>query len=336
MHDLSEQLEMFGLDGARRLVETASTSARERSRLLRRIDVTHELMSELPAGEDLSFLHSGLCQTCLPHSRPAEDHAVWQRKSGRFSLTVQPGVFDPGDGARYVGVPYGPKARLILIHLQTEGMRSRTVNLGASFSAFMRSLGLAVTGGKRGTIGAVREQSLRISQCSFTMQWSADTSAGHQTVIANTRIVDRLELWSSDRQGWSETVELSDRFHGHLREHAVPLDRRGIAHLSSNSLGLDLYALFAYRLPRLERDVHLRWPTLQQQIGAAEKTTFTLAQRVREVIPDVLTAYPHAKVEVTPHGLLLKPSPAAVPKTAVPGFRLIESHPPSIKQRSVS
>lgn len=132
------------------------------------------------------------------------------------------------------------------------------------------------------------------------MQWSADTSAGHQTVIANTRIVDRLELWSSDRQGWSETVELSDRFHAHLREHAVPLDRRGIAHLSSNSLGLDLYALFAYRLPRLERDVHLRWPALQQQIGAAEKTTFTLAQHVREVMPDVLTAYPHANAARAP------------------------------------
>ena len=77
MHDLFEQLEMFGVDGARRMAETASTSARERSRLLRRIDVMHELMSELPAGEDLSFMHSGLCQTCLPHSRPVEDHAVW-------------------------------------------------------------------------------------------------------------------------------------------------------------------------------------------------------------------------------------------------------------------
>ena len=208
MHDLFEQLEMFGVDGARRMAETASTSARERSRLLRRIDVMHELMSELPAGEDLSFMHSGLCQTCLPHSRPVEDHAVWAAQVRTIPLTVQPGVFDPGDGARYVGVPYGPKARLILIHLQTEGIRSRTVNLGASFSAFMRSLGLAVTGGRRGTIGAVREQSLRISQCSFTMQWSADTSTGHQTVVANTRIVDRLELWSSDRQGWSETVEL--------------------------------------------------------------------------------------------------------------------------------
>ena len=168
MQSVSDQLEIFGLEGTRRLAESSSTSPHDRSRLLRRIDVTHELLSELPTGDDLSFLHSGLCQTCLPYSRPIKDHAVWQRKSGRFSLTFQPGVFDPGDGARYVGAPYGPKARLILIHLQTEGMRSRTVNLGTSFSAFMRSLGLAVTGGKRGTIGAVREPSLRISQCSFT------------------------------------------------------------------------------------------------------------------------------------------------------------------------
>jgi Plasmid encoded RepA protein len=322
MHAVSEQLEIFGLDGARRIAESASTSPRERSRLVRRVEVTHELMSELPANEDLSFLHSGLCQTCLPHSRPAENHAIWHRRSGRFSLMVQPGAIDRGEGANYVGVPYGPKARLILIHLQTEGMKSRTVNLGASFSAFMRSLGLAVTGGQRGTIGAVREQSLRISQCTFTMQWAAD---GNKTVVENTRIVDRLELWRSDQNGWSETVELSERFHAHLREHAVPLDRRGLAHLSANSLGLDLYALFAYRLPRLERELHLRWVALQEQIGAAEKTTNTLAQRIREVMPDVLTAYPHAKVEVTPHGLLLKPSTAAVPKAVVSGIRFIDS-----------
>ena len=297
MADVSAQLEMFGLDGARRLAETATTSGRERSRMLRRIDVAHELMSELPANEDLSFLHSGLCQTCLPHSRPADNNAVWHRRSGRFSLIVQAGMIDQGKGPACVGVPYGPKARLILIHLQTEGLKSRTVNLGASFSAFMRSLGLAVTGGQRGTITAVREA---------------------------TRIVDRLELWRNNQNGWTETVELSERFHAHLREHAVPLDKRGLAHLSANSLGLDLYALFAYRLPRLERDVHLRWATLQEQIGAAEKTSFTLAQRVRDVMPDVHTAYPHARVEVTPHGLLLKPSPPAVPKTVVPGFRLAD------------
>ena len=58
--------------------------------------------------------------------------------------------------------------------------------------------------------------------------------------------------------------------HEHLREHAVPLDKRAIAHLSGNSLGLDLYALLAYRLPRLKQPVHLRWAALQEQIGSEE------------------------------------------------------------------
>jgi hypothetical protein len=38
----------------------------------------------------------------------------------------------------------------------------------------------------------------------------------------------------------------------------------------------------------------------------------------------VLVAYPHANVDVTTHGLLLRPSKPAVPKTTVQGFRLIE------------
>jgi hypothetical protein len=76
--------------------------------------------------------------------------------------------------------------------------------------------------------------------------------------------------------------------------------------------------------------------SVEPQIGATERTTNTLAQRIRDVMPDVLTAYPHARIEVTPHGLLLKPSPAAVPKTAVAGMRLIDSQPPiSHRERSV-
>jgi hypothetical protein len=39
-------------------------------------------------------------------------------------------------------------------------------------------------------------------------------------------------------------------------------------------------------------------------------------------MPDVHTAYPHAKIELTSHGLLLKPSPPAVPRTTVNGVRL--------------
>jgi hypothetical protein len=212
-----------------------------------------------------------------------------------------------------------------MIYLQTEGVRSRVVSLGPSLSAFLRSLGLAVTGGRNGTITLVREQCLRIARCTFTMQWSDSSPSGERTLITDTRIADGMELWHAAKgDGWAATVELSEKFHQALREHAMPLDKRGVAHLSGNSLGLDLYALLAYRLPRLNRETHIRWDSLQAQIGAEYNRTRRLAEKVREVLPDVLVAYPHARLEATSTGLTLFPSPPAVPRTMVRGMQLIE------------
>ena len=321
---IADQLELLGLERAKRVAMVEGATKAQRNRIARRVEMTHEMLSALPTAEDFAFLHSGLAQTCLPHSRPADDTGVWRRQSGRFSLLVQPGVIDDGKVARHVGVPYGSRARLIMLHLQSEGLKSRTVSLGPSLSAFLRSLGLPVSGGPRGSIVAIREQSLRIARCTMTMQWTDKNEAGDErTLIADTRIVDGMELWrSASGEEWCGTVELSERFHDQLRQHAVPLDRRGIAHLAGNSLGLDLYALLAYRLPKLQREVHLRWNALQAQIGANEREAFNLAHQIRGVMPDVLTAYPHAQIEITPHGLLLKPSQPAVPRTAVSGFRV--------------
>ncbi len=108
--DIAKQLEIFGLDETRRQVESYAVSRRERDRLFRRVEATHDILSQLPEAEDLSFLHSGLCQTCLPHSRPTQNHTVWRRTSGRFTLSITPGTLGranaaPGDDG-YVGVPY--------------------------------------------------------------------------------------------------------------------------------------------------------------------------------------------------------------------------------------
>src|SRR5271165_2187857 len=91
MRKLSEQLEIFGVNEVIRRIEMEPAREADRRRMMRRVEVTHDMMSELPLAEDLSFLHSGLCQTCLPHSRPADDRDVWRRSSGRFSLIVTPG-----------------------------------------------------------------------------------------------------------------------------------------------------------------------------------------------------------------------------------------------------
>ena len=328
MADIHRQLMLFGADELRRAA-TAIVDQNERRRELDRIEAASAALGE-PVEDDLAFSHSGLCQTCLPHARPATNDLIWQRNSGRFHLMVSPGVVRGPDGrATRVGVPYGTRARLIMIFLQTEGVRGRTVSLGPSMSAWIRSLGLPVTGGPRGTIQAIREQSLRIARCEFTLQWTARTAAGvDETIIRDQRLVSGLSLWHGQEEGngarWQATVELTREFHDHLRDHAVPLMRDAIAHLKDNSLGLDLYTLLAYRLQRLEQPLLLRWQALAAQVGSDTGRTSHLVQRVKAVLPDVLAVYPDARVEVVRHGLRLLPSKPPVPRTLVGGFRVVD------------
>jgi hypothetical protein len=85
--------------------------------------------------------------------------------------------------------------------------------------------------------------------------------------------------------------------------------------------------LLAYRLPRLHRELHLRWDALQAQIGSDYHRLRRLAEKVREVMPAVLTAYLHARIDVMSSGLTMRPSPPAVPKTLVAGLRLADETP---------
>jgi hypothetical protein len=326
MAEIHRQLALWGSERLLQIAE-AIADPRERQLELHRIRYASLAMGEI-GDDDLYFCHSGLCQTALPHKALENNDAIWQRQSGRFHLMITPGAVRSASGkAERVGVPYGTRARLIMIFLQSEGVKSRTVHLGSSMAAWIRSLGLVVSGGPRGTIQSIREQALRIARCEFTMQWSAASSDGeNHTIIKDQRLVSGMSLWAAPDGGdekWSATVELAPDFHQHLREHAVPLLKEAIAYLKDNSLALDLYTLFAYRLQRLERPMLMRWAMLGQQTGSDVSRSSHLAQRVKAVLPDVLTVYPDAEVELTRSGLKLFPSKPPVPKTLVQGFRLV-------------
>ena len=62
------------------------------------------------------------------------------------------------------------------------------------------------------------------------MQWSENQADGSRRIVmADTRIVEGLDLtYSQGSDEWSSIVHLSQAFHEHLKEHAVPLDRREI------------------------------------------------------------------------------------------------------------
>jgi hypothetical protein len=310
---LHEQLRLFGVE------ESIRQAEKDRGRI--KIIRSASQVLDDPNDGDLSFLHSGLCQTALPHTCPKDNSQPWERRSSKVTLIVEPGTVRDEDGNRgYVGVPYGSKARLIMIYLQSEGVKSNVVPLGSSMSSWMRSLGLAVTGGKKGTIKEVKEQVLRIANCSLKLEWEDQLAGGAvQTSMERTTIVKGLKMWAErpGKEKWPTCVELSREFHEHLKTHAIPLDKRALAELAGNSFALDLYATLAYRLPRLDHDVQVRWTQLKDQFGSTIDHTHQFASRLRKVLPMVQAVYEGANVEVTRNGLTMKPSRPAVAKTQI-------------------
>ena len=333
--DIRAQLELVGLDETLRLADAAGATPAERARLRRRVEIAAEIMSEPPGADELGFLHSGLCQCYLPRTRPARNSDAWARRTGRFRLLVEPGTLRPddsrGDGGRwlpvsaadYVGVPFGTKARLLMFYLQREGVRSRTVPMGPSMSGWMRSMGLQVIGGERGTIAPLREQALRLASCHFTLEWDGDD--GTRAGLRRFRVALGMENIGEAGGHWPAMVELSQEFHDHLRSHAVPLDSRAIAHLAGSALALDLYAFLAYRLPRLREPLRLSWAAVTAQFGTADTPPRKVAQLIREALVEVRAVYPEARVEAVREGLILRQSPPSVPaRTLVAGgLRLI-------------
>jgi hypothetical protein len=126
--------------------------------------------------DELTYTHTVLAQTCLPARKPDDDTRQWERQQGRAMLMVEAGsAYHPQEKC-YVplGLPYGPKARLILMHLNGEALRqgSPTIEVEGSLSAFVRRIqGRHPTGPEFSTF---KEQLSRLSTCTA---WQSTTRA---------------------------------------------------------------------------------------------------------------------------------------------------------------
>ena len=261
------------------------------------------------ADEDSSigFLYSGWCQAALPHRR-LPDEQGWQIQGERVTMVVEPGMKPTPSGKPVaVGVPYGSRARLIMLYLQSEALRtgSREVELGRSLRAWLTRLGIPI-GGK--SVEAVREQAERISRCRLTFQVRSGTTTG----LVNQNIVDSaIFLDLTDRaQGtlFVETAKLSEGFYEQLRRHPVPLEEAAIRAVSNNSMALDLYAWLAYRLHSLSSSRSVSWHALRPQFGAGFSRMDNFKGKFLENLRLAMAVYPAARVDVGEDGLVLHPS----------------------------
>ena len=298
VHDLIEakgRVGTLGFDFDRQVVEAAAA-----------------YMADEDAG--IGFLYSGWCQAALPHRRLANDQG-WQIDGERVRLIVEPGMRGGENGKpEAVGVPYGSRARLILLRLQSEALRtqSRDVELGKSLRDWLTKMGIPV-GGR--SMKEVRDQTERISRCRLTFE----IRQGNRVGMANQNIMESaIFLEAADpAQGtlFAQHARLSEAFFASLQKHPVPIEEAAIRAIANNSMALDIYAWLAYRLHVLVKPTPISWRALKQQFGASFarldnfKTTFSSNFRL------AMAVYRDAKIEDGPGGLVLHPSrPPVAPR----------------------
>src|ERR1700730_14010671 len=164
-------------DGADNLHRLVLIHGRERAREMvpakqrSLVDIAAEVLAD--EQQTIGISYTGFCLTSLPHKRLPDEQA-WEKHGHRVTLLVEPGRLKTSKGEmRLHGVPYGARARMILLYLQTQAVRTNSpqVALGRSMRNWMERMGLAV-GGE--TARSLREQSARISACTLKFFWEGD------------------------------------------------------------------------------------------------------------------------------------------------------------------
>jgi hypothetical protein len=199
MGDVHRLILQHGVEGARSMAVTKT----ERQA----IDAAAFLMAEEESR--LGITHAGFAMTSLPHKRIEE--GFWKREGHRTTLLVESGRDRKG---ALIGVPYGSIARLILLYLQTEAIRtgSPEVELGRSMKSWMGRMSLT-TGGK--TYQLVTEQARRISACRLT--FFADRENGAEARHNGAFVQDAISLSGivgddSQPSLWQDRVKLDPGF----------------------------------------------------------------------------------------------------------------------------
>lgn len=258
----------------------------------------------------LGITHAGFAMTSLPHRRI--DDPLWTRQGNRTKLLVESGR--TGDGG-WIGVPYGSVARLILLYLQTEAIRTGDpeIELGRSMRSWMTRMSLA-SGGRNYQL--VAEQARRISACRLT--FLTDLTGGAELRQNGAFVQDAISLAgvadTAQPLLWQDKVRLDNGFWKSLQNHPVPVREEAIRAIGPRSMAIDVYVWLAYRLHSLTKTTPISWPAVHAQFGAGFKAIRQMKPVFVDALNLAMAVYPEARVDIEGDGLALYPSAPAVPK----------------------
>jgi len=289
----------------------------------RRTKLIYDAFQEEPDDRDMLFQSGVLCHTFFPRREPdlALDK-VWRTDSGKMHLYVMPmPVIDPATNElRYLGLPYGAKARIILANLNTIALKAqnRVIEMPAdNLTDFTTLMGFSEGGSQ---VSTIRDQISRMASCVIRMAY--DTAIGQENV--NLPLVSGFTLFPEGKPGqlmlWPSRIVLSEDYFHNLMDHAVPLAKSHLMALSGNVTALDVYSFLAHRLHRIpaNKPQFLAWATLYEQFGKDYARIADFRLNFTKTLKLVKSLYTGARIEEkTGKGLVLHFSQPPIPKKLI-------------------
>lgn len=284
-------------------------------------------ISEAPDAAERAYMARQLVLCTLPHSDPG-NVPIWSRRTGNFTLSVQPGYARNASTEQQdcIGYPHGTIPRLLLFWIITEAVRTqqRRLYLSNSLAEFMRKVGLDPSrGGKRSDHRRLKNQMHRL----FRAKISFEEHDPRKARWMNMDVAPRGELWwhpHDAAQGalYESWIDLGEDFFEAIRAMPVPVDTRALKALKGSALALDLYALVCFRAFAIVKH-HLpaqtvTWAQLQTQLGTDYADVGNFRRKAKAALAKIKTLYPGLTIGTAKGGFTIHATRLAVPQKPVP------------------
>ena len=280
---------------------------------------------------NLGFSTSVLAQISMPVEDPGDDCQRWGRRNGKLMMIVTPGSEPDGKGGvRSTKVPYGvvPRALNLWMCTQIRNTHSPVLEVDEHLATFMRRLGIRNTGGQRGTRDTVKDQLKRWLNASITIV--DETGGPRRDTVVTIRVSKGWSLnWLDDNPHATPSagsrIIVSSDFFEEVRRAPVPIDIDAWRALRGSATRLDLFTWLAYTMFSLKHPVCISYEQLRQHFGTTDAddrhARYNFKRLILKHLAKVRVVYPEAKIEETPDGLWLYPSPPHVPLKGTYGLR---------------
>ena len=272
-------------------------------------------ISQQPDAVELAYLARQLVQCTLPHADPGEV-PLWTRTNGNITLVIARTGFDSKTKAP-IGYPYGSLPRLLLFWLNTEAVRTgkRRLEMGDTFSSFIRQLGLDPSrGGLRSDARRLQEQMRRLFSAAINFQsHHIETDGREQEQSLNMNVSSRRELWWDPMHPeqvslFGSWVELGELFFQAITEAPVPGDMRALRALKRSPLALDLYSWSTHKaltVARKGNSQFVPWVGLMRQFGTDYSEPKDFRKKAIAALKKIQAVYPGLKLQDAEGGIIV-------------------------------